>query len=164
MSNLRNFGIIEGRLARDPKVFVNRDGSRKIMVTVMVKRNYKTSENGELTYKSDAVDVEGFVPAKNADKKSVFDYMHKGDAVAIGFTVASNVYIDKNTQAPVYAQVLRITDVDLQESRTVTEARAKARMSTTQEQAQPAEVSPIPDEWVPDEGAYAIPDDEDAPF
>ena len=135
MSNLRNFGTIEGRLARDPQVFANSNGSKTVIITVMVKRNYKTNENGELIYKSDAVELRGFIPAKNT-KKSVFDYMHKGDAVAIGFTVVSNVYIDKNTQAPVYTQVLRITDVDLQESRTVTETRARARMSTMQAQAQ----------------------------
>lgn len=33
MSNPMNHGTVIGRLARDPKIFTNSDGSKKVMIT-----------------------------------------------------------------------------------------------------------------------------------
>lgn len=46
MKNIRNYGIVTGRLTRDPQVFENRDGSRKIKFTVAAQ-NHFTNGQGE---------------------------------------------------------------------------------------------------------------------
>lgn len=61
MSNPLNHGHITGRLAKDPKVFNNDDGSKKVLFTIMVDRNYK---NGAGEREADAVPVEAFVSAR----------------------------------------------------------------------------------------------------
>ena len=40
MRNLSNFGLIEGRLTKDPIVFENSDGSRKVLLNVAVRDPY----------------------------------------------------------------------------------------------------------------------------
>ena len=61
--NPRNFGIAIGRLGRDPKVFMNRDGSKKILMSLAVRQNYKGSDG---KHGVDWVDLEAFVPANAA--------------------------------------------------------------------------------------------------
>ena len=40
MKNIRNYGMVTGRLTADPDVRVNADGSRKVRFTVAVQNSY----------------------------------------------------------------------------------------------------------------------------
>ena len=107
MKNLRNYGMIIGHLGREPKTFVNKDGSRKILMSVGVRQNYKNA-NGE--HGTDWVDLEAFIPANT--NNGVFELLKKGTMVAIAYTVVSNVYTDANG-ATHRKQVLRATNIEL---------------------------------------------------
>lgn len=136
MTNIRNFGIAEGRLTRSPKVFTNKDGSRKIMITLAVQDNFKSGEDKKK--KSQFISLEGLVPAEKADN-GVYEYMAQGSLVALEYTVRSKQYTDKDGKE-VYDQVLFIQNVDLKESKAQTEQRMAAQAASAA-QAAPAPVA-----------------------
>ena len=108
--NIRNAGIAQGRLVKDPVLFENSDGSKKVFVTLALRDNFKNAE-GE--YASQFIQFEGWVSAE-AKGNGVYDFMKKGDMVALQYTVISNQWTDKN-DVKHYEQNLRIQSVDLME-------------------------------------------------
>lgn len=135
MMNMRNYGISEGRLVDDPTLFPNSDGSKKVKVKLGVRNNYKNSDG---TYGTQFIQFDGFVK-KDATSNGVYDSMHKGDLVAIRYEVRSNNYTDTKTGEMVYGQTLLIQEVDLKESKSVTDARQEKRT------AEAAAGSPVAD-------------------
>lgn len=122
--NQRNFGILEGRLTREPAIWTNDDGSRKIAMTIAVRDNFLSG--GER--KSQFPSVEAYIPASKADN-GVYDHMHKGDMVGIQYSLRTNSYKDKNGE-DVYNTVIFVENVDLKESKATTDARAQAAATT----------------------------------
>lgn len=116
--NIKNFGVIVGRLTKNPVIFNNSDGSRKVMLTVAAQQNYKNAANERGT---DFISLEAFVSNKSQGL-GVYEYMHSGDMVGLSYTVKSNSY-EKNGET-VYTQVLQVTDVDLMESKAAQARRA----------------------------------------
>ena len=109
--NMNNFGIVEGRMAKDPTIFTNKDGSRKVKVTVAARRDYKSADG---TRKVDYIDLECYIPSDKTGN-GAFDYLHKGDRVGFQYTVRQNVYEkDGKTQ---YEQVHVIEKTDLKETK-----------------------------------------------
>ena len=91
---MRNFGVVEGRLVREPAIFQNSDGSKKIKFTVAAQDNYKsTTPDGKKEKGSQIINLEAFVPAGR--DKTVYDLMHKGDMIGAQFSVRTNNY-EKN--------------------------------------------------------------------
>lgn len=122
MKNIRNYGMVTGRLVRDFKVCNNRDGSRKILFTVATANNYK-SKDGH--YHSQFISLEAFVPGNQKDN-GVFAYINGGDLITCSYSVQTNTYTNKDGNT-VYGQVLMVNDVALLESKATKEARrAKA--------------------------------------
>lgn len=119
MANISNYGQVIGRLTKDVKIFTNSDGSRKVNLTVAAQDNFKSGK--EQTKQTRFVPLEGFI---RADKQGngVYDLMSQGDLVAVQYSVRNNNYTDKNGN-PVYGIVLNIEDVQLMESKSVTDAR-----------------------------------------
>lgn len=109
--NLNNFGIVNGRMAKDPKVFTNSDGSRKVMVSVATQHDYKGKDGKRGV---DYIQLEAFLPA-DKEGNGAFDYLHKGDRVAFQYTVRQNVF-EKNGET-IYSQVLNIEKTNLQETK-----------------------------------------------
>lgn len=107
--NFNNYGILEGRVVRDPKAFDN-NGGTAYMFTLAIDRNY-TDKNGKTP--TDFVDVKGFVSntAKTAGKGRVYDYIKKGNTVQVAFTVES--FVKTVNGANEYGRTLRITEVHL---------------------------------------------------
>lgn len=126
MANIRNFGIAEGRLTKDPAVFTNSDDSKKVMVTVAVQDNYKSKTTGERN--TQFINLEAFISNKSKGL-GAFDYMHKGDLVGFEYTIRSNNYTSKNGVAH-YDQVLFIQSTDLKETKKAQAARANATAAT----------------------------------
>ncbi|MFJ1954408.1 single-stranded DNA-binding protein [Streptomyces microflavus] len=144
MSNPRNNGNIVGRLANDPKVFENKDGSKKVLFTLFVDRNYTNAQNQR---DSDAVPVEAFVRAQ-AQGLGPYANIHRGDLVTIGYTLRMDRY-SKNGE-PVFDLKVISEDISFLEPRSVTQARlhervqsAEAQNYTLQVQAQAQGPAPV---------------------
>ncbi len=137
MKNIRNYGMVTGRLVRDFKVCNNRDGSRKILFTVATANNYK-SKDGH--YHSQFISLEAFVSGKQKDN-GVYDYINSGDLITCSYSVQTNTYTNKDGNT-VYGQVLMVNDVALLESKAVKEARqAKATQSKTTKETKQAKAT-----------------------
>ncbi|MFD7853523.1 single-stranded DNA-binding protein [Streptomyces microflavus] len=127
-SNPRNNGTIVGRLANDPKVFENKDGSKKVLFTLYVDRNFTNAQNQR---DSDAVPVEAFVRAQ-AQGLGPYANIHRGDLVAIGYTLRMDRY-SKNGE-PVFDLKVISEDISFLEPRSVTQARLHERVQSAEAQ------------------------------
>lgn len=119
MANLRNSGRVIGRLTKDPVIFTNKDGSRKIMITIAARDNFKAKDGSTGTQ---FVPVEAFVPA-NKQGNGVYDYMSKGHMVGVEYEVRNNNYKDKDGKDH-YEISLLVQTVDLMEPKKTNTAQA----------------------------------------
>lgn len=160
MANPRNNGNLVGRLAGDPKVFENSDGSKKVLFTVFADRNF-TNAQGER--QSDGISVEAFVRAQTPGI-GPFSNIHKGDLVALGTTLRVDRYA-KNGET-VYDLKVIVEDITFLEPRSVTQARLGERVAAAE--AQNAQLAQAPAAAAPaavPAGAVASPvQDEQLPF
>jgi len=140
--NTSNFGIAQGRLTKDPVFFDNKDGSKKVMITVAAQDSFKNA-SGERT--TQFIQLEGFISNKS-NGIGVYAYMHKGDMVNVAYGVRTNNY-EKDGKT-VYSQVLSINGVQLLETKKNQAARTANAVAAEQAKA---------------EATAAIADD-DAPF
>lgn len=135
MANIKNYGVAIGRLVKDPVVFSNKDGSKKVMITLAVQDNYKSADG---TKGSQFIALEAFVSNKSTGN-TVYDYMHKGDKVGVEYTVRTNNYKDAKGE-DVYSQVLFIQSADLSfETKASQAARGTAPADAVEEDAPFAE-------------------------
>lgn len=126
MTNIRNFGSITGRLARDVVKFENSDGSHKLTFTVMADRDYKNADESRT---SDGIPVEVFVRAGTDVDKTPYASIHKGDLVQVETTLRANKYT-KNGEK-VYSTVVSVESVTFLEPRSITQARLAKRVNDT---------------------------------
>ena len=124
MKNIRNYGIVTGRLTKDPPDYTNNDGSRKIRFTVAAQDHFT---DGGGNRGSQFIPLEAFIPAKQTGK-GPYDYLDCGDLVSCSYTVQNNNYKDKGGEM-VYGLVLLVDSIALLESRTSKEARLAAKDS-----------------------------------
>ncbi len=97
--NQRNLVMLEGRLAVDPVVFQNRDGSEKWMLKLAVDRPYrKNAKDDQPT--ADFIAVESFVGAQQvqANQRGLLPYLAKGAAIQIMATIQTGSYTNKSGQ------------------------------------------------------------------
>jgi len=144
-----NTGTLIGRLANDPKAFENKDGSKKVLITLYVDRPYK--KEGKTV--SDAISTEAFVN-KATNGLGPFAYAHKGDLVAVSTHIEQMAY-DVNGEMKYPAPKVVIDDITFLESRGTTQGRLAKR---TVEGAPAEEAAAAPAE----EGANAY--ENDQPF
>ena len=79
MSNIANNVTTIGHLTSDPVFFQNKDGSRRVRLTVAARNNF-TSRDGKV--KSQFVSLTKLLPADRGN--GAFDYIHEGDLVGFG--------------------------------------------------------------------------------
>lgn len=154
MNNL-NFGIVTGRMTKAVKSFENKDGSKKVYLTVAARDNFKRA-NGEV--QSQFVQLEALVK-KGVEGLGVFDYLSTGDLVSVQYTVRSQKYKDKANK-DVYAQVLFIEGVTLMESKANAEKHRAKEQGTA---AAPATAN-TNDEAITTDGLATAEDAEEVPF
>lgn len=130
--NTNNFAILRGRLVSDPTVYANADGSSKIKFTIAAENNFKNHDGKR---ESQMIPVEAF--AKDY-AKSPFSRIHKGDKVCIEASLRNNNYTNKDGQK-VYSTIVFVENIQFDEAKSVTEARAAARAA---EEAAAAEAAP----------------------
>jgi len=131
-----NHGTATGRLAADPRVFVNADGSKKVMFTLMVDRQFRHRETGERL--SDAIPLEAWVAA-TTEGTGPFGYLGKGDQVTVSYAVRTSTYADKTTGEIQYGLALTVTDLQFLESRATSQQRRIAHLKSALEGPQAAQ-------------------------
>lgn len=104
--NARNFGIYTGRLSKAPTVFTNADGSKKIVVNVASRDNFKTGGK----YATQFMDFHAFVPA--GTKNSVYDRLTKGTPVTVTYSLRNNRFTGADGNE-IYGVEMRIENLDL---------------------------------------------------
>ena len=115
--NMNNYAILRGRLVSDPAVFANKDGSSKVKFTVACENNYKGKDG-----KRDSQMIPGEAFTKDY-AKSPFSKIHKGDKVSLECSLRNNNYVDKDGKQ-VYSTIVFVENIQFEESKSVTEARA----------------------------------------
>ena len=116
--NQRNFGVVEGRLVRNPVFKDNKDGSRKALLTVAARQNFASGTNNSVG--SDFIQLQAYIAAGKTN--TVYDIMQQGDLVGLEYTVRSNAYTDDNGTEH-YTQALNVQSVDLKETKSQAAAR-----------------------------------------
>lgn len=141
MANQRNMGVAIGRLTREPHIFTNSDGSSKVMITLAVAQERKNKDGKRET---DFIQLEAFV-AKPEHLTVYKEYMHKGDMINVMYTVKSSSYTNKDGKT-VYTQALRITGVDLMETKAAVNQRQNAAGGNALASAEPtASTAAVPE-------------------
>ncbi|WP_093802215.1 single-stranded DNA-binding protein [Streptomyces sp. Wb2n-11] len=158
MSNPRNNGQLIGRLANDPKVFENKDGSKKVLFTVFADRAYTNAQNQR---DSDAVPVEAFVRAQTQGL-GPYSNIHKGDLVAVGYMLRMDRY-SKNGEQVFDLKVIS-EDITFLESRSVTQARLNERVRAAEAQNQALQTPAAPVVAAAPAVAHVSAVDEQLPF
>ncbi|MER6520023.1 single-stranded DNA-binding protein [Streptomyces sp. NPDC001553] len=139
MSNPRNNGQLIGRLANDPKVFDNKDGSKKVLFTVFTDRAYTNAQNQR---DSDAVPVEAFVRAQTLGS-GPYANIHKGDLVAVAYTLRMDRYSKGGEQ--VFDLKVISEDITFLEPRSVTQARLNERVQNAEARSMALQAqAPVP--------------------
>ena len=140
MTNPANNAGTIGRLASDPKVFENEDGSKKILFTVYADRNY-TDRNGKRG--SDALPFEAFVPAK-VSGIGPYANVHKGDLVAVSSALRMDNYTDEVTGRKVFKLKIISEDIKFLESKATTTQRLSNRLAEAQAQVAAQNQAQVP--------------------
>lgn len=135
--NLTNYAIAEGRLTKEPKLMKNKDGSKKVFVTVAVQDNFVSGKNKER--KTQFINLEGFIPAGRT--KTAYDNMATGDKVAFQYRIETPSY--QKDGETVYRTVLVIESVQFKESKTEKDARQAAKAAAAADDAQAEVETPI---------------------
>ncbi len=110
MLNLSNYGICEGRITKKPVAMDNKDGSKKVFVTLAVQDNFASGKDKER--KTQFLNLEGFVPKDR--QSSVYEKLGVGDKVAIQYRVETPSY-EKDGQT-IYKTALVIENIQFKES------------------------------------------------
>ena len=127
--NVNNNFQLTGRLTQDPKVFDNADGSRKVRFTLAVKDNFQSKQaDGTMVRGSQFIPVEVFRSAEQVQKSGlgVYGLAHKGDLVTVTGQMQNNNYTGSDGVEH-YEVVNRVENVELMESKSVTDARREDR-------------------------------------
>ena len=82
--DMHNFGIVNGRVVKDPTVKVNHDGSKTYLFKVAVDRDYADRDN---KHETDFISLQGYV-GKNMSAK-VYDYVKRGNMIEVTYTTQS---------------------------------------------------------------------------
>lgn len=161
MSNPNNNGNVIGRLAADPKVFPNQDGSSKVLISVYADNNFK-SRNGD--WGSQAIPLETFVNAGTDVARTPYGSAHEGDVVAVT-THLENQKFQRGGQT-VYELKAIADDIWFVEPKRVRDARRASKLEAENQklQAQAPAAAPAPaPQAQPDQqpvAAGAVGDDE----
>lgn len=115
--NLNNYAVLRGRLTADPAVFNNKDGSSKVKFTLACENNFKSKDGKR---EAQMIPVEAYTKDFT---KSPFAKIHKGDKISAECSIRNNNYTDKDGKM-VYSTIIFIENIQFEESKSVTEARA----------------------------------------
>lgn len=128
-----NFNVI-GRLAADPKVFSNPDGSRNIQITLYATNNF-ANRNG--VYEDSIVPLTQFYSASK-EGNGIYTHLKEGDQVAVNGYIHQDQFIDKTTGAKRYELNLSIDSIQPLETKSAADARRARKQVIEANKAQAA--------------------------
>lgn len=107
-TNPRNLCTAIGRLVRKPTVRYHKDGSRKYLFILAVRRNFDNSKGKR---DMDFICLEAYTPS-NAGCLTSYDLIAQGDLLAVQYTVRTSVYINAAGLTQ-YGTSLFVQDIEL---------------------------------------------------
>lgn len=125
MTNPANFGSATVRLAADPTVFTNTDGSRSVTLSGYADHNY-TSRDGKVG--SDNIQFNAFV-AKDR-QPGALTRIHKGDLVQITYSLRTESF--ERAGKTVYELRAIVDNISFLEPKSVTDERLIKRLKAGQ--------------------------------
>ncbi|BAU96178.1 single-stranded DNA-binding protein [Corynebacterium suranareeae] len=128
-----NFNVI-GRLAADPKIFSNPDGSRNIQITLYATNNF-ANRNG--VYEDSIVPLTQFYSASK-EGNGIYTHLKEGDQVAVNGYIHQDQFIDKTTGAKRYELNLSIDSIQPLETKSAADARRARKQVVEANKAQAA--------------------------
>ncbi|AUI01343.1 single-stranded DNA-binding protein [Corynebacterium glutamicum] len=128
-----NFNVI-GRLAADPKIFTNPDGSRNIQIAVYSTNNF-ANRNG--VYEDSIVPLTQFYSASK-EGNGIYSYLKEGDQVAVNGYIHQDQFTDKSTGAKRYELNLSIDSIQPLETKSAADARRARKQVVEANKAQAA--------------------------
>lgn len=100
MTNPANTASFIGRLAADPVLFPNEDGSKKVAFSLYVDNNFR---NRDGSVSSNKIPLEAFLGQDVDVSKTEFASIHKGDLIAVAAEARTGkAYTDKKSGETVY--------------------------------------------------------------
>lgn len=103
MTNPANTASFIGRLAADPVLFANNDGSKKVAFSIYADNNFR-DRDGNVS--SNLIPLESFLGKDVDPAKTEFASIHKGDLIAVAAEVrVAAPYTNKKTSDLVYPGV-----------------------------------------------------------
>lgn len=147
MANPNNFGVLTGRLAQEPKVFENSDGSHTVLVTLAVEDNFLSGTGENRKPKVHYPSIRAFVP-KTVEGTGSWGRTHEGDLISVATRISAESYVKDGER--VFPTVVIEADGYPQflESKSVVDARA-ARKAV--EKAEAETTAPAPVEETPEQ-------------
>lgn len=121
--NPKNYVVLEGRTVSQPVIKTNKDGSRKVLMTLAVQNNYLSDAHdgsGGKVKDSQCIGVQGFLP-KTKKTNGVYACIDTGDLIRVICEVHRNNY--QKDGEMIYSQVLMVQDVELKETKAQKAAR-----------------------------------------
>jgi len=131
--NPDNNGTVLGRLARDPKIFTNSDGSKSVNFVVMADRGYKDDQGKDV---ADAVPVTAFVRSQTDINVTPFVNIHKGDLVRVNTTIRVGKPYQKNGETIYPGPEIAVEYIKNLEPKSVTQGRLAERLRKAEQENQ----------------------------
>lgn len=111
-TNKDNLSTLKGTLVEKPRIYLNKDGSRKIIITLAVKRNFR-NKNG--IFETDFIKLQDFLPSNNSDN-GPYDNLSKGDIITVTSEDRSSIYTNSEGKK-VYTQFKYITSLQIEKNK-----------------------------------------------
>lgn len=134
-----NSVILEGRLAENPRVNVNSDGSKGVMITLIHDTGRKNKEGKAITSR---INVRAFIRA-GVESVTPYEMCHEGDLIGVQGEVRCDAPYMKDGVTVYPSQYVLAQKMEFKESKSVTDARrakkvAEAAAAHTEEESEDA--------------------------
>lgn len=134
-----NAVILEGRLAENPRVNVNSDGSKGVMITLIHDTGRKNKEGKAITSR---INVRAFIRA-GVESVTPYEMCHEGDLIGVQGEVRCDAPYMKDGVTVYPSQYILAQKMEFKESKSVTDARrakkvAEAAAAHTEEEREDA--------------------------
>ena len=124
MINMQNVGQATGRLTKAPYIVANRDGSRRVFLTIAAADGY-TGRDGKRG--AQFIPVEAFIPANRGN--GLYSLLDTGSAVSVAYSVRNNNYMDRKSGRMHYGITLFVESIRLAESKEAAQLRRSRKDS-----------------------------------
>lgn len=120
-----NAVILEGRLAENPRVNVNSDGSKGVMITLIHDTGRKNKEGKSITSR---INVRAFIRA-GVESVTPYEMCHEGDLIGIQGEVRCDAPYMKDGVTVYPSQYVLAQKMEFKESKSVTDARRAKKVA-----------------------------------